>query len=261
MAKKFYVVWVGRETGIFTDWATTQKSVIKYPAAKFKSFPTRAEAEQAFYAGKPSAGAKKVKTTGVATGNKKTLASNRLTKKNYDPDFLAKFDILIYCDGGCEPNPGESASGVAVYSNGEISDLWYGLYNPIGTNNTAELNALYQSFLIAEKEILAGKSVLVLSDSMYSINCTSKWADGWKKKGWTKGSGEIKNLEIIKKNHELYNRIKSDMQLFHVEAHADIEGNELADRMSILGIERKEKGFCKYDEALDIKAIMSLREG
>src|SRR5262245_48085401 len=48
MAKKFYVVWSGRQTGIFTDWPTAQRSVEKYSGACFKSFPTRVEAEQAF---------------------------------------------------------------------------------------------------------------------------------------------------------------------------------------------------------------------
>ena len=48
MAKKYYVVWQGRQTGIFTDWDTCRKQVDKFPAAKYKSFPTRAEAEAAF---------------------------------------------------------------------------------------------------------------------------------------------------------------------------------------------------------------------
>ena len=48
MAEKFYVVWAGRQTGIFTDWATAQRAVNGYSGASFKSFSTRAEAEKAF---------------------------------------------------------------------------------------------------------------------------------------------------------------------------------------------------------------------
>lgn len=48
MAQKFYVLWAGRQTGIFTDWATTQRAVEKFAGARFKSFPARAEAQQAF---------------------------------------------------------------------------------------------------------------------------------------------------------------------------------------------------------------------
>jgi len=46
-------------------------------------------------------------------------------------------DTKMFTDGGCEPNPGEAGSGVAVYRDGEISELWFGLYEPKGTNNTA----------------------------------------------------------------------------------------------------------------------------
>ncbi len=43
--KKYYAVAVGRSSGIFTDWPTAEKQVKGFAAAKFKSFPTRAEAE------------------------------------------------------------------------------------------------------------------------------------------------------------------------------------------------------------------------
>jgi len=56
MAQKFYVVWSGRQTGVFTDWATTQRAVDKYAGARFKSFPTRVEAEQAFGRGSYASG-------------------------------------------------------------------------------------------------------------------------------------------------------------------------------------------------------------
>jgi Caulimovirus viroplasmin len=51
MAQKFYVVWSGRQTGVFADWATTQRAVTGYTGARFKSFSTRAEAQEAFASG------------------------------------------------------------------------------------------------------------------------------------------------------------------------------------------------------------------
>ena len=51
MAKKFYVIWAGREPGIYTDWPTAQKQIMKFSGAKYKSFPTKAEAEAAFSGG------------------------------------------------------------------------------------------------------------------------------------------------------------------------------------------------------------------
>ena len=49
MAKKYYVVWEGRETGIFTDWNTCKKQIDKFAGAKYKSFKTLGEAEAAFH--------------------------------------------------------------------------------------------------------------------------------------------------------------------------------------------------------------------
>jgi len=169
--------------------------------------------------------------------------------------------VTIYCDGGCTPNPGKAGSGVAIYRNDSLSELWYGLYEPMGTNNTAELGALYESLVIAQREAAAGNDVSIKCDSMYSIDCISKWAISWEKKGWTKKGGEIKNLEIIKKAYYLYNEIKKDVKLSHIKAHAGYEGNELADRMTMYAIQKQSAAFVKYDEVLDISALLKMRAG
>ncbi len=170
-------------------------------------------------------------------------------------------EVTIYCDGGCSPNPGESGSGVAVYRSGEVCSLWYGLYESRGTNNTAELNALYQSLLIAQKESAEGNRVEIRCDSMYSINCIKTWAVGWERNGWTKKGGEIKNLEIIKSAYALYNRLKQKVALSHIKAHAGLEGNELADRMTVYAREQKDEGFVRFDGPIDVAEILSMRAG
>ncbi len=170
-------------------------------------------------------------------------------------------DVTIYCDGGCSPNPGESGSGVAIYRGGKVTELWYGLYERMGTNNTAELNALYESLLIAQKESAAGNKVDIRCDSMYSINCIKVWAIGWEKKGWTKKGGEIKNLEIIQTSYALYNQIKNKISLTHIKAHAGLEGNELADRMTVYAREQRDSSFVQYSGDIDIGEILSMRAG
>ena len=55
MAKKFYVVWQGRQTGVFTDWDTCKSQIDKFAGAKYKSFKTRPEAEAAFRGGSQAA--------------------------------------------------------------------------------------------------------------------------------------------------------------------------------------------------------------
>lgn len=170
-------------------------------------------------------------------------------------------DVTVYCDGGCSPNPGKCGSGIAVYRGGRVSELWYGLYESMGTNNTAELNALYESLLIAKKESENGNLVEIKCDSMYSINCIQTWAKSWERNGWTKKGGEIKNLEIIQRSYSLYNQLKSKIKLSHIKAHAGLEGNELADRMTVHARDEKNPAFVKYEGKIDVDKILRMREG
>ena len=155
-------------------------------------------------------------------------------------------NVSIYCDGACSGNPGKSGSGLAVYKNGEKPTLYYGNYDSHGTNNTAELKALYKALLLAN-EIKTDEKVIILSDSKYSIDCISTWAYGWKRNGWTKKGGEIKNLDLIKNAHNLYEQIKNKITIKHVIGHAGIEGNELADRMALHAIKAQNDEFEIYE--------------
>jgi ribonuclease HI len=246
VAQKFYVVWAGRQTGIFTEWATTRALVDKFAGARFKSFKTRAEAERAFQAGMP---------------RRTTAAAKPATIRAPLATDAEKFDVQIYCDGACEPNPGNAGSGMAIYRKGLVTQLWYGLYNPTGTNNTAELTALHQALLFAEQEIATGSSVQILSDSTYAISCIAKWASGWEKRGWKKSGGEIKNLNLIKTAYALYSSIQLQLTLTHVSAHVGTEGNELADRMAMSAVLNKAAEFRQYEEPIEVQSILRMRAG
>ncbi|MDK9737107.1 viroplasmin family protein [Vibrio sp. D404a] len=260
MAKKYYVVWKGRKPGIFTTWNECKAQVDGFAGAKFKSFPTLGEAESAF-GGSSSASAK------PASGSNSAFSNSSTTRKAKTPPLTQQqiidmpFDIKIFTDGACEPNPGEAGTGLAVYLKNELSELWYGLYQPMGTNNTAELQGLEQAFILAKEKLQAGLSVAIYSDSRYSIDCITKWASGWEKKGWTRSGGEIKNLDIIKAAYALYQELASQITIYHVNGHVGIEGNELADRMSIVAISSKEQGLSRYTETDDLTEILALRAG
>lgn len=49
--KKYYVVWVGRKTGVFDSWRECEKATEGYSYAKYESFTTREDAEEAFEMG------------------------------------------------------------------------------------------------------------------------------------------------------------------------------------------------------------------
>lgn len=256
MAQKYYVVWHGRETGIFTDWATCKKQIDQFAGARYKSFPSREEAEAAFQNRRDG-------STGPAASSPPRRQATRQTVKTYNAAEITamQVDTKIFTDGGCEPNPGKAGSGVAVYRHEVVAELWYGLFNPKGTNNTAELNALHQALLMARDELARGNSVVIFCDSKYAIQCITQWAIGWQKKGWKKAGGEIKNLELIQAMFVLHQLLREKVQILHVNGHIGVEGNELADRMSILAIETKAAAFQRYSGTLDIKALLAMRAG
>ncbi|MES1196970.1 MAG: ribonuclease H family protein, partial [Steroidobacter sp.] len=117
MSSKYYVVWVGRQTGVFTDWPSAQQAVDGFASARYKSFNSRAEAEQAYKEGSHSpAYPKRTKAATVVKDQSQPYAT----------ETTSPFDVRIYCDGACEPNPGEAGSGIVVYRHGQLSELWYG---------------------------------------------------------------------------------------------------------------------------------------
>jgi len=262
MAKKFYVVWIGHQPGIFTDWATCERQTKGFKGAQFKSFPTLEEAELAFK-GAPSA----VLTTPVVpkvspkTGSRTTtpIRSASAPVVPTTPELTA--DVEIFSDGACRGNPGQAGSGLAVYREGVLSELWYGLYASHGTNNTAELLGLHHALLTAKDELLNGFTVSIRSDSEYAINSVTKWAQSWERAQWMDGAKPRKNAEIIKPIYELYRELKGCLTIQHVRGHQGIQGNELADRMAAFAIDTQELDLRRYSDPLDIEEILSFTPG
>ncbi|MCJ8320786.1 MAG: ribonuclease H family protein [Colwellia sp.] len=268
MSKKYYVVWKGIKPGIYDSWPAAKSQTDGRADAQFMGFPSKPEAEAAYqstytkalmsrslnkspsansYSSKPS---KTSQITGTANSR---LHGNKAA------------DVNIYCDGACSPNPGKSGTGIAIYEDinkkSQLTSLWYGLYQANGTNNTAELNGLLKSLEVAQKYIAQNKKVQVLSDSKYSIDCVTKWAKGWQAKGWTRGKGEeIKNLELIKQCFALYQQLKNELTITHVKGHANIEGNELSDRMAVLARLERTSDFVQFTKTLDIDTVLAMTD-
>ena len=253
MAKqKFYVVWRGTAPGIYTSWPEAEKQVKGVAGARYRSFPSRAAAEAALQTGPGTASAGK-KTTSGAKKARATAGVGRGAVRWHEVD--------IYCDGGCDPNPGPAGTGLAVYRDHELSELWYGLYNPAGTNNTAELQGLLHALELARPYVDQGRQTAIHCDSRYAIDCVTKWAFGWKSRGWTRKTGPIMNLELIQTAHARYLELVDSVSVLHVPGHAGIEGNELADRMSMLAIARAEKDLVAYTAPFDVPALLALERG
>ena len=81
-------------------------------------------------------------------------------------------------------------------------------------------------------------NVKLYSDSQYLCNAFNQhWIEGWIKKGWKTADGSpVKNSDLWKK---LYEAAKPhDIEWVWVKGHDGIEGNERADFLANLGVEK-----------------------
>ncbi len=148
---KFYVVWKGRKTGVFSSWEECAAQVQGFTGAQYKSFTSRLAAEQALkgkyvtQVGKP-----------VSSGDWLFAAQ---------PPVAAS----VVVDAACSGSPGrmefqglDLQTGKELFHRGPFRN---------GTNNVGEFLAIVQALMLLEKK----KSTLpVYSDSKIAI--------GWVKK-------------------------------------------------------------------------------
>lgn len=125
----------------------------------------------------------------------------------------------FFTDGSASPNPGPG--GYAVIDLDAKQPVALGK-EANSTNIRMEAMALIAAYKIAEP------GDKIMTDSEFWVNVVTKWAAGWQSNGWTKKSGPIKNLELVKELYELYLN-NPDVILEWTRGHVGTEGNELAD--------------------------------
>ncbi|MGV9188361.1 ribonuclease H family protein [Arcanobacterium canis] len=136
------------------------------------------------------------------------------------------FDLVIATDGSCSGNPGPG--GWAFVE--QISGQWASGGARATTNNIMELTALVSALEFAGPE----RSLLLRIDSQYVINSVTKWAKGWRKKGWKKADGKpVANRELIERALELYEGRTGTTEVEWVRGHAGDAGNELVDSLAV----------------------------
>ena len=132
----------------------------------------------------------------------------------------------VFTDGGASPNPGPGGWGAVYVIDGEIVAERHGA-DPDTTNNRMELTALIEGCdLIPE-----GTKMTLYSDSTVSVRTINEWAAGWEQRGWKRKSGEIKNLDLVKK---LYFKVRKrpELSLEWVKGHSGYQWNEYADELA-----------------------------
>jgi len=143
-------------------------------------------------------------------------------------------DYFVYTDGACIHNGTPNAiAGLGIYF-GE-NDTRNVAKCVVGkqTNNIAELQAIIDVYAIIQDDIVNGKKVCIVSDSIYAIGCITTYGEKQVAKKW---KNDIPNKELVKQGYELYAPLHN-VYFMHVKGHTqynDIHsiGNDGADKLA-----------------------------
>jgi ribonuclease HI len=149
-----------------------------------------------------------------------------LTRAEVLEKYTAGPKTGVFTDGSSHPNPGPGGWGFVWVAEGDIQREGYGAADDT-TNNRMELKALIEAY----KALPADTSVTVFSDSQLCVNTINDWAPKWEQAGWTRKSGPLKNLDLVKELLELF-RAHPDCPLEWMRAHAGSLWNEYADSLA-----------------------------
>ncbi len=169
--RKFYVVWKGRQKGIFSSWEECAAQVVGYPGAVYKAFETLDAAERALQGRFQDYG-------GVKTQTQPRLLSPT-------PPVAESYCV----DASCLGNPGlleyrgvYTANGQEIFREGPFQN---------GTNNVGEFLAIVHALAWMKTQGIAAP---LYTDSAIAI-------------GWVKRGKCLTDLKPDEKNAPLFDRI------------------------------------------------------
>ncbi len=146
--KAFYVVWTGRQPGIYNTWDECKAQTFGFEKAQFKKFNSRDEAEVAFK-NAPSFSVKPKATITVSSGEQPITNS-------------------LSVDAACSGNPGiMEYRGVHV----QTGEEWFIQKFPLGTNNIGEFLAIVHGLAELQRRNI---NIPVYTDSMTALSWIKK---------------------------------------------------------------------------------------
>lgn len=189
--QKYYVVWVGKNNGIYTDWTTCEQQIKGVVGARYKSFSTLKEAEEAF-----SNGADKY--IRVATSSKSATSKQSSARTKSKP--LSSPIVPSLCvDAACSGNPGvmeyRGVYLLDIHTDGQRETQQLFLRGPFeqGTNNIGEFLALVHG--LAELQRQGNGTLPIYSDSRTAL-------------AWVRQKHAKTKLVRTEKNTVLFNMIE-----------------------------------------------------
>ena len=100
------------------------------------------------------------------------------------------------------------------------------------TNNRVEIIAGIEAIKFCTEKF-PGRTIFIYSDSQYLVKGAMQWIGKWKRNGWSRGSGEVKNLDLWK---ELELLVSAKNTIFRwVRGHNGNHWNEVADKLAYHG--------------------------
>ncbi|PWN25885.1 ribonuclease H-like protein [Jaminaea rosea] len=165
---------------------------------------------------------------------------------------------IIYTDGACVNNgsknpynPGESAFGVCAPWGDRSGRLPADLRTH--TSQNAELYAIY----IALRQAPYDQTLLIRTDSSYSVNTLNQWCWKWRNRGGYKSDGNTPaNWGLVQAvMGQLEDRRENGQRVHieHVRGHAGFAGNERAHDLAQKGLplQRNDSPQSSYDSDSD----------
>ena len=179
MAKsKFYVVWKGRQPGVYSNWESCKMQIEGFKGAQYKSFPDRQSAEDAFKAG--------YQQTSQRDYESARLQVNETTRLQVEMPITQSIAV----DAACSGNPGKMEfQGVFVETK---TNLFKSPVYEHGTNNIGEFLAIVYCLAWQHKHKLS-----------YPIYSDSVNAQKWVREGVCKTK-----IEENEKNKPLFEVIR-----------------------------------------------------
>ncbi|MFP5308470.1 MAG: ribonuclease H [Actinomycetes bacterium] len=135
-------------------------------------------------------------------------------------------DSGVFTDGSANPNPGPGGWGAVYVVDGEIVAMDHG-HDPDTTNNRMELLAIIRGIEL----VPPGTAATVHSDSDLAVRTLTEWAAGWERRGWTRRTGPVENLDLVQEAWALV-QARPEIDLRWIKAHSGNRWNEVADSLS-----------------------------
>ena len=181
--QKYYVVWKGIETGVFTSWTECEKQIKGYTGAVYKSFKSKELAEKAFKSESRQFIGNNIFISEL-TEEQKILIGKPI------PDSLS-------VDAACSGNPGileyrgvDTKTGIELFRQGPF---------PEGTVNIGEFLALVHGLAYLKK---IKSNIPIYSDSRTAIK-------------WVKTKVVKTKLQRTPKNEELFKLVDRAVNWLH----------------------------------------------